>query len=222
MLPVRTLNVPPRLNSNLDLFGPPIESLPLEHIQVHWESKSNNEANQRDKESMLSVSSQRIGDGPQDRGEQSTTTDCGNNETGTSFAVSSQASQRECEDEREDARLKEQHQEYGRNCPITLQPHDEGSEENDSGDEEHEHKTRLDIFQQTTSNESPNRKTSLSTSQKVRTRGVSGSRTDPGDVVDEVSGISYLRTDVAELGENTVEERVLFRQRFVLKVCVAS
>jgi hypothetical protein len=57
----------------------------------------------------------------------------------------------------------------------------------------------------------------LSNTEEIRKSGVRGARSDPGDVVDEVSSICDLSTNIAELGNDTKEECVVLSERLVFE-----
>jgi hypothetical protein len=97
-----------RLNAYLNLLRPPIQTLRLEHIQVHRESKRNHKPDQRNKERMLRIPTQSISNTSQHRREQCPSTDSCNDEACSSLTVSTKSAEGEREDERKDAGLKEE------------------------------------------------------------------------------------------------------------------
>jgi len=212
---IPTLNVLFRLRRS-SLFSPAIQALRLEQVQVQRERPGNDEADERDEESVLSADG--VGDGAKNRREECATADGRNDETGTTLAVSTQSTEGECEDERENARLEEENQRDRRDTRVTLETHDQAREQHNAGEESHEDETRLGELEQTTGDESTDSETSLRDSEEVRARGVRRAWSDCRNVVDEVAGIRTLRANVAELGEHAKEEGVLFLEGLVLEI----
>lgn len=167
------------------LLGPAIQALSLEQVEVEGEHPSDNKANQRDEESLLSTNM--VCDSAENRGEQSTSRYCSNDETGTTLGVTTKTSDRQSKDQREDTRLEEEDQRDGSDTSVALEAHGQAREENYTGEETDQDQTRLGNLEQTTCYETTNGEAALSYSKKVCTGSMSGARADRRHVVDEVA-----------------------------------
>ena len=181
---VHTLNILLGDNRSL-LLSPAIQALSLEQVEVKREHPSNDKANQRDEESLLSTNV--ICDSAEDRREQGTSRYSSNDETGTALGVTTKTSDGQSEDQREDTRLEEEDERDGGDTGVALETHGQACEENNSGEETHEDKTRFGDLEQTTGDETTNGKASLSYSKKIGTGCVCGAGADRRNVVDEVA-----------------------------------
>lgn len=206
------------IDSDLDLLGPAIECLALEDVEVDGEGDGDDETDERDEERLLGVSIEGVCDSAKNWREECSSGNSGDDERGTAFAVSSETTEGESEDQGKDARLEEQYQEDGCDTTVALQADDETSEDDDTGQETHEDETRLDEFEHTTGDETTDSEAALSTSKEVCTSGVTGTRSDPGHVIDKVTSICDLSSHITKLCHHAEEKCVLLAEGLVLEV----
>jgi hypothetical protein len=92
------LNILLSLNTNLNLLRLAIQTLRLEHIQVYRVHKRDYKPNWRNKERMLGIATQSIRNTSEYKREQSSSTNGRNDETSSTFAVSSEPAKGEGKD----------------------------------------------------------------------------------------------------------------------------